>query len=144
MKHLKYFTAVILATTLMACGDSTEKVAENKAENTIDLASLPLKDTTDNNIYQEWYEGHQQIKIKGGLDKDGKRHGVWKFFDVNGKDRSITTYRHGKRHGHTIVYYPNGMLNYKGEYDNDSTVGEWKFYFQDGSIHKIVNYDEEK
>ncbi|SFT67463.1 MORN repeat variant [Lishizhenia tianjinensis] len=144
MKHLKFLTAVLLSTTLVACGSSDEKKENKTEEQSIDLASLPLKDTTDNNIYQEWYEGHKQIKIKGGLDKDGKRHGVWKFYDVDGKDRSITTYKNGLRHGHTVVYYPNGMLNYKGEYDNDSTVGEWKFYMPDGSISKIVNYDEEK
>lgn len=144
MKHLKFLATLVLASSLFACGDSTEKQVNTPTESKINLADLPLVDTTDNNIYQEWYEGHRQVKIKGGLDKDGKRHGVWKFFDTDGKVKAITTYKNGLRHGHTIVYYPSGMLNYKGEYDNDTTVGEWKFYGEDGSIHKIVNYDEEK
>lgn len=142
MKHYNLLIALGLFIGLSSCSQESKnnEVDNNKVE--INKANLPLIDTTSNNVYQEWYEGHEQIKIKGHLDKNNLRHGIWKFYNEEGKERGITDYSHGKKNGSIVIYYPNGSLKYKGEYTMDKQSGEWIFYNADGSVAEIKNYNE--
>lgn len=88
--------------------------------------------TIKNGQYIEYYPGKKQIKFQGFLDDKEQRDGKWIFFGESGAELSVTFYKNGKRHGHTIVKYPSGRLHYVGEYAMDKRIGEWKFYDEAG------------
>jgi antitoxin component YwqK of YwqJK toxin-antitoxin module len=52
-------------------------------------------------------------------------------------------YDHCKRHGHTIVRYPNGAIHYYGEYDQDAKTGVWKTYDENGELVSEVDYSKD-
>lgn len=87
-----------------------------------------------NGNYKEWYPGFKQVKITGQQDADGKRNGVWKLYSEQGLELSITAYTNGMKNGISIVYHPNGVLHYRGEYINDEKTGVWKFYDTAGEL----------
>ncbi len=66
------------------------------------------------------------------------------FFDENGTELSMTTYKNGKQHGPTMVKYPNGNIHYTGEYTNDKTTGIWTTYSEIGEELTVKNFDELK
>jgi len=78
--------------------------------------------------YKAYYGENNQLKMEGYYDQDGQRHGIWTYYTPEGKKQSITEYRHGLRHGYSIVYHPNGALYYRGEWHNDQQVGIWDYY----------------
>jgi antitoxin component YwqK of YwqJK toxin-antitoxin module len=92
------------------------------------------------NDYRYYYPGKKKIKIEGRLDKEQKRHGIWESYFENGVPNSTIYYVHGKKHGHVIVYHPNGTIYYVGEYEDDKPVGLWKFYNDKGEFEKEENY----
>ena len=130
----KLMKLILIFTLLNACQETPveEKTTEKQED-------LPLV-VQENGRYVEWYPGRKQIKIEGREDREGKRNGVWKMYDEEGYELSITVYKHGKKHGHIIVYHPNGALYYTGEYENDERVGEWRFYNEQGELVKEENY----
>ncbi len=48
----------------------------------------------------------------------------------------------GNRIGYWEVYYNNGNLNYKGNYNNDGQqIGYWEYYYSNGNLNSKGNYD---
>jgi antitoxin component YwqK of YwqJK toxin-antitoxin module len=138
MKILKLFILILL---FFSC---TENEDNNKnSDSTTISSSLPededLIERMPNN-YREYYPGKKQLKIAGGLDKDENRHGIWESYFENGVPNSTVYYMNGKKHGHTVVYYPNGNTYYVGEYENDERVGHWKFYNEVGELLKEEHF----
>ncbi len=120
----------------VACGEEAKtkkKVAPENEENLVEMK---------NGMYTEWYPGKKQIKFKGPQDENKKRHGIWKFYSETGNELSYTVYEHGLKSGYTIVKYPNGVIHYTGEYQNDKAVGVWKIYDPNGKLKSEVNKGE--
>ncbi len=93
--------------------------------------------------YNEWYPGKKQLRKEGSFDSNYLRHGKWVYYNVDGKEVSMTTYTHGLRQGFSIVKHPNGVIHYRGEYNQDKTVGLWTFYNDKGQMINEINYDLE-
>jgi antitoxin component YwqK of YwqJK toxin-antitoxin module len=55
-------------------------------------------------------------------------------YEGNSKDWKI--------HGDFISYYRNGEISIEGELDMGRYVGEWKYYDDDGSLNKTLNYNK--
>lgn len=130
---------LILMFALVACkqkqADATDvKNQVEEVEN--DLLPKNRQDliTIKNGEYTEYYPGKKLVKFRGFLDDKKQRDGKWVFFGKNGQELSVTIYQNGKRHGHSIVKYPNGSIHYVGEYDQEKRVGEWKFYDEKGNV----------
>ena len=90
--------------------------------------------------YSGWYEAHYPNgtkQMQGELVK-GKRQGVWLFYYATGTIQSRCDYHLGKREGRSVVYYPNGRSRYEGTYRQDTAVGAWSFYHEDGALMKTV------
>lgn len=69
---------------------------------------------------------------------EGKDHGEWQFFFLNGNIRTKGKFNNGKRIGLWLYYYENGQLWKSYEYDNaGKPKGEWKTYTKDGYLEKI-------
>lgn len=129
----------LLIGLLSACTpDDTAKNEKEKDENIEQYQALKTLDR--NGKYTEWYPGHKQIKIEGRKDDQGRRQGIWKLYTKDGVELSITVYKDGKKDGHIIVRYPTGILHYKGQYDMDTRIGEWKFYDQSGQLVNTENF----
>lgn len=130
-----YLTLLLALVFIIGC-ESAEVEKEEKKEE-----FRPLIVRKDGQ-YIEYYPGHKQIKMKGREDADGNRTGIWKLFSEQGVELSVTVYTKGKKDGHIVVRYPNGMPNYVGEYVMDERVGEWKFYAETGELLETIIYDE--
>lgn len=146
-----YSIYIIFIFVLSACGEnaSTESNKINSDTNLEDesdaktgLYKPGLIDTIDYQ-YQEWYPGRNQLKIEGMFDEQYKRHGKWVFYDKNGIELSMTTYTHNLKQGFSIVKHPNGVIYYRGEYNQDKKVGLWTFYNDKGEKVNEINYDAE-
>ena len=115
---------------------------EDESDAKSDVYKPGLIDTIDYQ-YQEWYPGRNQLKIEGMFDEQYKRHGKWVFYDKNGIELSMTTYTHNLKQGFSIVKHPNGVIYYRGEYNQDKKVGLWTFYNDKGEKVNEINYDAE-
>ena len=146
-----YWIYIIFIFVLYACSEnaSTESNKMNSDTNVEDesdaksgLYKPGLIDTIDYQ-YQEWYPGRNQLKIEGMFDEQYKRHGKWVFYDKNGIELSMTTYTHNLKQGFSIVKHSNGVIYYRGEYNQDKKVGLWTFYNDKGEKVNEINYDAE-
>ena len=45
-----------------------------------------------------------------------------------------------EREGRFRFYYPNGMLESEGQYEDNEPIGEWRHYYEDGKLRCINNY----
>ena len=130
---MKVFIGVfILFSLLISCKDKqVDKIV--KKENLVEI-----KD----GIYTEWYPGKKNKKFQGAQDEKSRRDGKWVFYSEKGNELSITFYTNGLKNGFTMVKYPSGRMHYRGEYRNDTIVGLWTTYDQNGKITKEKNYDK--
>lgn len=132
-----YIYLLLFIVSISACqsnNNSEEKVT------TITDETPEVLVTEEDNTYIKYYPGKDQIEITGPKDELGRRHGKWSFYGKDGVEISTTFYRHGKRHGHSIVNYSNGQIRYYGEYYNDEMVGEWKYYDEEGKLTSTKDF----
>ena len=122
--------AFILFSLLVSCKDKqVDKIA--KKENLVEI-----KD----GIYTEWYPGKKNIKFQGAQDEKAQRNGKWVFFSESGNELSFTFYSSGLKDGFTVVIYPSGRIHYRGEYRNDTIVGLWTTYDENGKVSKEKDF----
>jgi antitoxin component YwqK of YwqJK toxin-antitoxin module len=95
-----------------------------------------------NGIYTEYYPGRKKVKMRGAQDKNKVRNGKWVLLSPSGKELSITFFEKGLREGHTIIKYPNGSINYVGEYLHNEQIGVWKFYDEKGKLIREEDYSQ--
>lgn len=122
----------ILFFGLSSCTSTEDETAKKEKE-------LPLTEIKDG-IYTEYYPERKAIKIQGQIDGNKLRDSKWIFYAENGVELSITHYNHGKKEGHSIVKFPNGMLNYVGEYHEDKKIGIWKKYDEKGQVIEETDF----
>ncbi len=144
MRHILYIS---LCLALMACEEPKTETNPTESTDTIDKVEDVVVDKADlivveGNIFTEYYPGKKAIKFQGAQDDEARRHGRWLFFSEEGVELSMTMYEHGKKHGHSIVKYPNGKLRYTGEYANDKQIGIWKTYDTNGKLGEEKDYGD--
>lgn len=144
---MRYFLFIGLSLGLLSCKtEETETpVTTEKTNVEISESTNPVTDKVDlvvveGNVFTEYYPGKKDIKFQGTQDEEGRRHGKWLFFSEEGEELSMTMYMNGKKHGHSIVKYPNGGIRYTGEYIDDQPVGIWKTYATNGEMTNKKDY----
>ena len=125
---------LIMVVATVSCSSEEKKPAVIQEEESLVEIS--------NGKYTEYYPGKKKIKFQGTQDDEKRRHGKWVFFDENGTEISTTFYDHGKKHGHSIVKYPTGVLYYYGEYHYDKMIGVWKTYDEKGKLVSEKDYGQ--
>lgn len=50
------------------------------------------------------------------------------------------TDQQGKKQGHWIKKYPNGLVQYEGTFNDDHPVGEFKRYYEDKKLKSVLSY----
>ena len=142
MKQVLFF--LTLTILFFSCKEETVTDVKKETVEVNEPDSIPSKNSSSDvqkgeveiieNVYTEFYpDEKRRIKFQGVKDDNGKRTGKWLYFSYEGEELSMTTFDHGKKHGPTIVKYPNGKLYYTGEYQDDKTVGLWKTYSEAGT-----------
>lgn len=127
---MKYW--IVIGLTLLATSCGSDQATTNEKKDAIDIPDNLVK--VDGDLFTEYYPGGKQIKFQGHQDDQKRRHGKWVHYSQSGIELSTLTYMNGKRHGVTVVKYPNGALYYIGEYLNDQKCGIWKVYDQKGNV----------
>jgi len=85
-----------------------------------------------------YYDNH--TKRMEGEFKNEKRDGKWTAWYPEGVVWSEGWYKDGERDGKGIVYYENGQTYYSGNYVMGKQVGVWKFWNEDGTFLKTIDY----
>lgn len=64
------------------------------------------------------------------------------FHDIPYEDQiyTIRRYRNGKDHGVWKFYHTNGKLETKGRFIDGNRAGKWKYYYDNGNLFQISNY----
>ena len=136
IKRIVYFVCFL---AIISCTELNDK-NNNKAIDEKITEEEVLIDTV-NFKYTDWYSGKKQLRQEGSYDVNYLRHGKWVYYSKEGKELSMTTYTHGLKQGFSIVKHPNGMIHYRGEYDQDEIVGLWTFFNEKGEKINEINYD---
>ncbi len=128
-----FIGALILLSLLVSCNDKQEdqSAVTEKKEDLVEIK---------NGIYTEWYPGKKNIKFQGAQDAKAQRIGKWVFFSESGNELSFTFYSRGLKDGFTVVKYPSGRIHYRGEYRNDTIVGLWTTYDENGKVSKEKDF----
>lgn len=134
MKYLVMFCALSI---LIACGEE-----EEKKRTVVEPEKKEVLTETKNGTFTQYYPGKKKIKFQGPQDAEGRRHGIWYFYDESGRQISMTDYKHGERNGVSLKKYPNGSVHYTGEYKDDKQVGVWRTYAPDGKLLDSTDYTE--
>lgn len=139
MKKLLYI--LLFIATLYACSDA--KNNDNiLIETTID-SEIVEDNVHENSISPgEFVEYHPNgnIKMKGRYDSNKKRTGLWISYYDNNVKWSESYYVDGKRDGHSLTFFPNGGVRYRGEYKMEQKIGTWTFYNESGEVVKEEKY----
>jgi len=89
-----------------------------------------------------YYPNHNK-QIEGEF-KNNLRHGKWTAWFENGKIQSEGFMKNGKNDGLRVVYYSSGVKYYEGRYEEGKSVGVWRFYNEDGSLSREVDFGKGK
>lgn len=127
MKNILFF---LLSIVLLACNATNHQT--NKPKNT------SAKDEVVDVV--QYFEGTQQIKMKGQIKSDSIRVGMWSAWHPNGELHSEVQYIDGLRHGPIRTWFESGTLRLKGFYANGEPIGEWLYFNKDGEVIKRVNH----
>jgi antitoxin component YwqK of YwqJK toxin-antitoxin module/Flp pilus assembly protein TadD len=65
---------------------------------------------------------------------NGKKEGVWTYYDVYGNLKSKNTFREDRQDGPYTEYYDNGMVNIEMTYKEGQADGYYKSYFKNGKL----------
>ena len=74
--------------------------------------------------------------IKNQYNKDGKPHGYWEEYHLNGNISYKGNYKDGNRHGYWEYYWSNGSISYKGNWKNFKPYGYWERYTSPPRLHR--------
>ena len=121
----KIFRIIIVLLAFTSCKEEIKEVKKEKPEDLIEIK---------NGVFTQYYPGKKAIKFQGNQTKKGERNGKWVFYAENGNEQSITFFKDGKKHGHSIVKYPSGIVYYVGEYYEDKKIGVWKTFDTKGDL----------
>jgi antitoxin component YwqK of YwqJK toxin-antitoxin module len=74
--------------------------------------------------------------------KKGKQTNETSYYIPEGTLEYVGSEKNGLIDGDFISYYRNGEISIEGEVDMGKYVGEWKYYDDDGSLNKTLNYNK--
>jgi antitoxin component YwqK of YwqJK toxin-antitoxin module/tetratricopeptide (TPR) repeat protein len=74
----------------------------------------------------------------------GKRHGMYKYHELNGQLSHEVLYLNGQREGIWKSYYSNGQLDYQGKYVQGNSDSTWTFYYMHGKVSSTIEYAKDE
>ncbi|WP_029038775.1 toxin-antitoxin system YwqK family antitoxin [Salinimicrobium xinjiangense] len=74
------------------------------------------------------------LAAEGFFDGEGKRTGLWKWYNDKEKVKETANYENGVLHGENKGFFDNGRLQYVAHYENDELNGEHLVYNRAGAL----------
>jgi antitoxin component YwqK of YwqJK toxin-antitoxin module len=123
---------LLLCLVLISCAEA------NREEH---VQNLPQ----DKIVYEDgmktvFFENSESIRFRGEVNKDSLWNGRVTAFNRDGTIQSTSNYTNGLKYGNHQVFYSNGSLRYTGEFRNDTMIGKWIFYDQNGNFEREKDY----
>jgi antitoxin component YwqK of YwqJK toxin-antitoxin module len=85
------------------------------------------------------YKAQYNHRLRQWNYDDGKNEFIWfedgKLFRYAEKSGNLY-------HGKFIQYFRNGNVSQEGVYDSGYRVGKWTYYFPNGGVYLIINYNK--
>lgn len=96
-------------------------------------AKIVLLDPSDETtvLGEKYFYEDGTLRMEGPV-LDGKRHGEWKSYTMQGALLSVNRYKNGAYHGRYENYFPSGNKRIEGDYIDGHEVGEWIIYNASG------------
>lgn len=97
------------------------------------------------------YDDKGDVPSKGGFIKQKNKNsfygdtyervknGSWSHYE-NGKLRSIVNFKGNRRHGPYTIFHENDEVSDKGQYSKGRDSGTEHVYFNNGQLHRVVEY----
>jgi hypothetical protein len=64
------------------------------------------------------------------------------IYDIKERIRTKSFFKKSKLDGIYTSYYPNGEVETFGTYKNGLRVGEWKYYYDNGQLKKLIDFHD--
>ena len=90
--------------------------------------------------YLNYFESGK-LKEKSNYLNDHLNGKKVEYFE-SGQEKIISNYSKGELHDKKIAYFSNGKVSYTGVLDRGARVGVHGWYYQDGGIARIIEYDD--
>lgn len=137
------FALLILAVALCACTDEPTVERIVKVFPNGNPERSVVYDASETEVLGEkYFYDHGSMRIEGPV-KEGKRHGEWKSYTMDGSLLSINNYDLGNYHGPYFNYFPSGEIRIEGAYDQGAEIGEWIIFDEKGKRSGLYrNFDE--
>ena len=95
----------------------------------------------DGSCYVIMYNQKGNKVSEGLLNKERQNEGVWKYYHQNSpQPMSVETFRNGKLHGKSTVYYKNGKIASETYYKDGIKDGLYKKYSESGIVLEEIPY----
>ena len=139
-KILLLISVVIVGVSLTSCSLKTQYTSENTR-----IKYGVTTDIKNNKPITGVYKARQGngLWVEANY-KDGKRDGVYKEYDKNGKLSKEKNYEDGWLDGVFKVYHVNGNLGIEGNYEDGKRDGVHKYYDENGKLEREENYKDDK
>lgn len=85
-----------------------------------------------------------RLTAKGTFNANGKRNGVWKFYNEQGKIRESAEYLDGELNGQNIIYYDNGKQQIVTVYKDGNLEGEYLSFSKNGILQQKKHFKNGK
>lgn len=107
-------------------------------------------DKVKTGYWEEEQKYWSNLDIISGIDKgyynDGKKHGLWQMYSIEGNLIRESTFKDGKQVGKQRCWYPDtGILGISGQYnDSNQKEGKWTWFHKNGTARTIAFYDDKE
>ncbi len=125
------------AAELAAAGPTTSgviKLAAHDPLRALDASGAALT----REVVLRWPGG--QLRAAGGVDGEGLRTGVWRFWSQDGKPAREVEFAGGIRDRAARAWHPSGALALEGAYVEGVRDGTWRFWDARGQPLRSVTY----
>ncbi len=108
-------------------------------------ANPVLKDSThvyfypNGNLERKEFYKVQKSKYSNAIIS--RKTGIWEIYYLSGSPKETFEYNGDRsvKVGLNIKYFENGQIESKGQLNDDFKVGEWKFYYPNGTLKQTVS-----
>lgn len=163
MKKIKIIALLVMV--VMVLSSCTRTKVEYFEDGSI-KSSIPYRFGKENGLCKYYFINlPHPLKIEVEM-KNGKKHGQFVKYFINGKldtrctyqddllegteetfhikgyKTSVTNYLHGKKHGSYTLYYPNGEIVEQGSFYEDLFDGDWSYYDDRGVLIGEGHFDK--
>ena len=135
MKKIPFYIIIL---TFYGCQNNSTEIqpCDLQVENSITYSNGKKYSGTCNIFYND------SILWKTRTYKRGKKTNETSYYIPEGTLEYVGGEKNGKINGDFISYYRNGEISIEGELDMGKYVGKWKYYNDDGSLNKTLNYNK--